>query len=103
MSRYLLPLVLLASLVGGSACSRAESEKTEKAEPFHLIDSAALVALQADTAHPVHVYDANNDEFRANEGTVPGAVLLSGHDFDLAATLPPDKSAPVVFYCSNKR
>jgi hypothetical protein len=98
MQRLVLPLVLVASALVGFGCSRAESEKEGS---FRLIDADGLVALQADTAHPVHVYDANNDEFRKEEGIIPGAVLLKDHDWDLA-TLPGDTAAPLVVYCSNK-
>ena len=100
MSRWLVPLALIASVAGGLACRRAEPETEGN---FRLINADGLVTLQADTAHPVHVYDANNDEFRKKEGIISGAVLLKDHDFDVAATLPADKSAPLVFYCSNTR
>lgn len=99
MTRLLRSLTLITSLAGGVACSK----ESEKDEGFRLIDANALVALQADTAHPVHVYDANHDDFRKQEGVIPGAVLLKDHDYDVASTLPADRSAPLVFYCSNKR
>jgi hypothetical protein len=100
MSRWLLPLALTASVAGGLACRWAVPEKEGN---FRLINADALVALQADTAHPVHIYDANHDDFRKKEGIIGGAVLLKDHDFDVASTLPADKSAPLVFYCSNTR
>jgi len=99
MPRFLLPL---AVLVVGSACDHAKASPT-KDEGFRLINADALVAMQADAAHPVHLYDANDDDFRKAEGVIAGAVLLKDHhDYDVASTLPPDKTAPLVFYCSSR-
>jgi hypothetical protein len=96
MPRWIMTFVLLGAI---AACSSA---KSEDGETFRLINADALVALQADTAHPVHIFDANHDDFRKKEGIIGGAVLLQDHDYDVKATLPADKSAPLVFYCSNK-
>jgi hypothetical protein len=49
------------------------------------------------------VLDANTDDFRQQNGFVPGAVLLASYlDWDPPTTLGPDKNRQVVFYCSNK-
>ena len=100
MVRLALSLALLGINLGSLGCQKANSD--EKSEGFRLINADALAAMQADTAHPVHIYDANHDEFRKEEGVIAGASLLSGSDFDVAATLPKDKGAPLVFYCSSK-
>jgi len=42
----------------------------------------------------------NGAETRAKMGVVPGAVLLSGTEFQ-PAELPADKAAPLVFYCGS--
>jgi hypothetical protein len=97
MLRWILPFAMLGMT---AACEKAKAG--DKDESFRLINADALVALQADAAHPVHIFDANHEDFRKAEGVIPGAVMLSGHDFDLAATLPADKAAPLVFYCSSK-
>ena len=48
------------------------------------------------------VFDANNDSFRASNGTVQGAVLLPSYkDYDLEL-LGEDKARQLVFYCSNR-
>ena len=48
------------------------------------------------------VFDANNDSFRASNGTVEGAVLLTSYkDYDLEV-LGEDKDRQLVFYCSNR-
>jgi rhodanese-related sulfurtransferase len=47
--------------------------------------------------------DANSDKTRKDNGTVPGAVILtSSYKYDLAQ-LPKDKSTDLVFYCSNTK
>lgn len=47
------------------------------------------------------IFDANNDSFRAKNGVIPGAILLtSSSSYDLSV-LPKKKDAPIVFYCSN--
>jgi hypothetical protein len=49
------------------------------------------------------VLDANGDDFRAENGILPGAVLLANYlDWDPPAVLGPDKQRQVVFYCSGK-
>ncbi len=54
-------------------------------------------------AGTLHAFDANTEEFRAQNGTVPGATLLADHDgYDCAKTLPADKNAPLVFYCTGR-
>jgi hypothetical protein len=71
-------------------------------EAFKEIHVSDLVALQH--AKPkVHVYDANTEEFRAKNGVIPGAAMLSSFDkYDVAKELPADKNAPLVFYCTSR-
>jgi hypothetical protein len=48
--------------------------------------------------------DANGEDFRKNNGKVPGAILLDNYrTYDVKAVLPEGKDTPLVFYCSNKR
>jgi hypothetical protein len=81
----------------------------------------ALVAGGCKTAHPAvkeltvaesvaaHksgaiFVDANGEDFRKENGKVPGAILLSNYrTYDAKAVLPESKETPLVFYCSNKR
>ena len=75
----------------------------EPKEKFRLIQVADLEALQKDSRHPVAIFDANDPEFRAKNGIIPGATLLtSSHGYDLKV-LPADKATPLVFYCSNSK
>jgi rhodanese-related sulfurtransferase len=70
---------------------------------FKLIHVNDLVSMEADAAHPVHIYDANGDDTRKKEGIIPGAVLLSSFkDYDVS-TLPKDKASALVFYCGNTK
>jgi hypothetical protein len=66
------------------------------------IHVAELVALMHDPDAHVIIYDANLDDTRAKYGVIPGAKLLYSPDkYDVAATLPADKNAKLVFYCTN--
>jgi len=82
---------------------------------------AALVASGCKSAHPAvkeltipesvaaHeagavFLDANGEDFRKDNGKVPGAVLLENfRKYDVKSVLPESKDTPLVFYCSNKR
>jgi len=73
------------------------------APKFQLIDVAQLESLQKESRVPVTLLDANDAEFRAKNGVIPGARLLSSFDgYDVTKELPAAKDAPLVFYCSNK-
>jgi hypothetical protein len=59
-------------------------------------------AVAAHKAGAVFV-DANNDDFRKDNGKVPGAMLLANYrTYDVKSVLPANKDTPLVFYCSNK-
>jgi len=50
----------------------------------------------------VIIYDANLADVRSQYGIIPGAKLLSSSDaYNVAATLPADRNARLVFYCTN--
>ena len=69
---------------------------------FALIHVSDLERLMADEHAQVYVYDANPTDVRYKEGIIPGAKLLSSSGkYDVAAELPPDKNAKLVFYCHN--
>jgi rhodanese-related sulfurtransferase len=92
----LLPAVFaLAVLVSGTATAASD-------DSFKLIHVNDLVALRAAPNAAVTVLDANAPDFRAREGVIPGAVLLSSDNkYDVAKELPPRKDARLVFYCAN--
>src|SRR5262250_2567007 len=92
------PLVALGlTLVSGVAMTAESKEK------YRLIEVPELEALQKDSKHPVTVLDANDVEFRAQNGVIPGARLLSSFNkFDVNKELPADRDAPLVFYCADR-
>ena len=92
-------LMLLAALAVGPAPTAATQD-----DGFKLIHVTDLSNMESDAARPVHVYDANGDDTRQKEGIIPGAVLLSSfNSYDVAKTLPQDKSSALVFYCGNTK
>ena len=71
-------------------------------EGFRVIHVDDLVALQQSPDAKVTIVDANGAEFRAREGIVPGAVLLSNYKtYEVEKELPPRKDARLVFYCAD--
>lgn len=73
-----------------------------KEEKFKLIHATDLQTMLKSEQKPT-VCDANNKETREQYGVIPGAILLKNYKkWDVAKTLPADKTAPVVFYCANE-
>ena len=90
----LIATTLLLSAVSG--CRPAEEEG------FALVHVNDLVAMQGSRDGPVTVLDANGTDFRAREGTIPGAVLLSNYSkYDVEHELPAQKDVHLVFYCAD--
>ncbi len=70
---------------------------------FKPMSAADLAQLQKTSAH-VYIYDANNEETRTKEGTIPGAQILPSYDkYVVAKELPKERDAKLVFYCANTR
>lgn len=69
---------------------------------FKLIHASDLAALRADPDSHVFIFDANVAHERQEYGVIPGAHLLpSPEHYDVAAELPANKSARLIFYCAN--
>ena len=69
---------------------------------FKVIHPAELAKLLAANDPKLVIYDANERDFRAKEGIIPGARLLSSFNhYDVAKELPEAKDATLVFYCVN--
>ena len=95
MNRRLL--LLLALLYLSSACKREPSNERAAVQDATVEEVAAW--LQAGQAT---VFDANSEDFRKRNGTVPGAVLLASYREYDASVLGQDKGRQLVFYCTNR-
>ena len=63
-----------------------------------------LAQLMATPNAHLHIYDANPPKVRENDGMIPGARPLSSADrYNVAAELPTNKRAKLVFYCYDTR
>jgi hypothetical protein len=88
-----LPLVLLVAAAVGCGVSDAG---------LKLIHVDDLVALLRSHEGAVTLLDANGADFRAKEGVIPGAVLLSSYrTYDVEKELPPRRDTRLVFYCAD--
>lgn len=109
ISALMLTAALLAVAVA-VACSKHEESRAgaqsaatsePKHEQFKVIHVADLERMKASDPKLV-ILDANDDDFRKENGIIPGAKLLtSSNAYDVAKELPADKGTPLVFYCSN--
>ena len=87
------------SLLAATAAAAALlAPAARAAEPFTLVSMDEVQRMLGEK--DVAVYDANPAEVYARNH-LPGARFV-GRDFG-AATLPPDRSTRLVFYCSNPR
>ncbi|HEU5182180.1 MAG TPA: rhodanese-like domain-containing protein [Candidatus Polarisedimenticolia bacterium] len=91
----LAAVALLASWTG----VRAAEGKKEESEPFKRLtvdDVAKRVGSPG-----VLIVDGNNDDVY-RDGHLPGAVHLLSQNIK-EGVLPPDKSAPIIFYCHSEK
>jgi rhodanese-related sulfurtransferase len=86
---WLLPVVALALALAAPVQA--------KEEPFQLLSVEEVAKLVGQPG--VAILDANTPETYA-EGRLPGAVFVQD---PLAARLPSDKTAKLVFYCKNPK
>ena len=101
MKSLILSLALISASTSFAATPSAPvaGQPTEALRLVHVGDLENWMKTSATT---LHIYDANNDKTRQKEGLIPGAVALpSPSHYDVATTLPADKSAKLVFYCAN--
>jgi hypothetical protein len=103
--KRILQLMLLLLMAAATANAPAADLKSifgaEPKDKFNLINVRELAKLMNGEGK-VFIYDANPPDVRSNEGVIPGAKLLaSAGKYDVAATLPSNKNAKLVFYCHN--
>jgi rhodanese-related sulfurtransferase len=115
MSKKLLGAVLVAVTLAAPAALATEGEKRAEGEscPQEKAQQAAAktpstkevsITEVADLQKQkkVTVLDANNGDFRKQNGIIPGATLLTHFNkYDPAKELPAAKDSKLVFYCSN--
>ncbi|HYL59272.1 MAG TPA: hypothetical protein VEU51_10400 [Candidatus Acidoferrales bacterium] len=78
------------------------NNKPTTPDKFQVIHVSELAALINEPNDHVNIYDANGWGLRSTAGIIPGAHLLTSDDkYDVAAELPADKSAKLVFYCAD--
>jgi rhodanese-related sulfurtransferase len=103
MKTLLVAAALALSTVPAAAlaCDCAGEENASRS-PWQPVTVEALATRIEKKA--VTVYDANREEFRAKNGVLPGARLLSSSSsYDVAKELPAQKDAALVFYCANEK
>jgi hypothetical protein len=101
--RRLLFAVTLSVLA--IACTKESSSTSapaaEQKGAIKEIDVATASSLF--DAKSAKAIDANTEEFRQQNGVVPGAVLLMNYlDWEPPEVLGPDKNQKLVFYCSSR-
>jgi len=102
-------LAITACLLAISAVANADSKSpaskitsVNDGEGFKLIHVSDLQNAIAANSNAVHIYDANTEKTRKEDGLIPGAVALSSSSqYDTKSTLPSDINAQLVFYCAN--
>lgn len=91
------------TLVSLFALSFSLTSFAAKTETFKKMNSGEVQKLLEAKSAPIAVFDANGEDTRKKEGTVPGAVLLTDLDGEkLVKALPKDKNTKLVFYCANE-
>jgi rhodanese-related sulfurtransferase len=101
MNRKLLGCVVALSLAVPSIALACEDEKATSAKAsVKSVTITEVASLQKDKK--ATVLDANFDQFRKENGVIPGAVMLTSFNkYDVAKELPSTKDSKLVFYCAN--
>ena len=95
MKTTLLSLMLSAVLVPAAALA-CEGDNMNAQSSIKKVTVAELAKDKQSK-----VFDANGADFRAKNGTIPGAVLLTSSSQYALEQLPKQKDAALVFYCAN--
>lgn len=94
MLRRSVLIMMLGCAAFAAGCSKASHAAVK--------EMSVADAYAAHQSGAVFV-DANGEEFRRDNGKVPGAVLLANYrTYDVKSALPENKDTPLVFYCSNR-
>lgn len=98
MKRIVLSLMVSAALTTALVSSEA-SACDGAAQAEAPVKKVTVAQLAKDKASKV--FDANGADFRAKNGTIPGAVLLTSSSNYALSELPAKKDTSLVFYCAN--
>jgi rhodanese-related sulfurtransferase len=103
MTRKLFGCVLALSLAVPSVALACEEHKRETTAAKPSVQSLTVTELASfQKEKKATVLDANGEQFRKENGVIPGAVLLTSFNkYDTAKELPATKDAKLVFYCAN--
>jgi len=96
MKRIVMSLAVAAALVPAAALA-CDGEMNAAAS----IKKLTVAEVAKDKK--AKVFDANSNDFRTKNGTVPGAVLLTSSSQYALTELPAQKDASLVFYCANTK
>jgi len=103
MSKKLLGAILAAATLAAPAALACEGEDHGKqAEKKRVTNMTVTQVASLQKEKKLTVLDANGEDFRKQNGIIPGAVMLSHfNQYDAAKELPAAKDAKLVFYCAN--
>ncbi len=97
MKKLALAAALVATLVAPAALACDGDKKNANVRNVTVNELASL-----NKESKAVVLDANSPEFRAKNGVIPGARLLTNYKkYDIAKELPEQKDTKLVFYCAN--
>lgn len=99
MRSLLVAAALSVSALSG--CSKSSSTPAGEVDEKNLASMTVDEVEQAIATKKATPVDCNSDGTRKKKGVVPGAILISDDEAYAASELPADKSATLVFYCSN--
>ena len=94
-------IALCLALAAPAAFACDGSENHAEAAPLKKVTVAELAKMAS--AKEATVLDANNNDFRAKNGIIPGAILLTSSSEFAVSELPANKDAKLVFYCANDK
>ncbi len=98
MNLKVLALAVVFAAPAAFACE-GESHSAELAPKKITVPELAKLT----TAKQATVIDANDNAFRAKNGVIPGAILLTSSSEFALTELPAKKDAKVVFYCASDK
>ena len=101
MKTFLAAAVVALSLVAPAALACDGEHQAAAPSPKKVTVTEMAELTRTNAARPV---DANSPEFRAKNGVIPGAVLLTSSSmYDPAKELPQAKDTMLVFYCAGEK